>query len=169
MRIKIPLPPPILKEKALSQEPHFSSQIKLRVGDMNYGNHMGNDTVLSLAHEFRVQLFDQYGQNELSFFGKGIIMADSAIQYRAQGFWGQIIKAHLWYIPTSQMRFDLYYRLFTQGKSKEEEKEKEEDIAYVKTGQVFFDYEQQRVSSPGGEDSSKYRNFLKELNVAALI
>ena len=36
---------------------HFETKLKIRVSDLNYGGHLGNDSVLSLAHESRVRFF----------------------------------------------------------------------------------------------------------------
>jgi len=161
VRIKIPLPPEELKNLNLDTLPHFESQITLRISDMNYGNHLGNDSVLSLAHELRVQFLHKLDQNELSFFGAGIIMTDSAVQYRSQGLWGQSIGAQLWYIPQGKNRFDLYYRLTNQ--------ETQTDLAYIKTGQVFFDYERQKVTAPQGEQYDLYLKLLAKWNVDSLL
>ena len=158
------MPPTELREANLSSAPHFETSTTLRVGDLNYGNHMGNDTILALAHEFRVRLLAKYDCNELDLFGKGIIMSDSAIQYRAQGFWGQEIYGELWFIPTGTTRFDLYYRL----KSKMDNGEFF-DVALVKTGQVFFDYKSQKVSTPEGEGLKAYQEFLRDHGVEALL
>ena len=43
-RIKIPLP----------EKKDFSTEIKLRISDINYGGHMGNDAVLTIVHEARL-------------------------------------------------------------------------------------------------------------------
>lgn len=170
MKIRIPIPPKELNEYSLEQAPHFSTSLTLRVGDMNYGNHMGNDTVLSLAHEFRIRFFHQYLQNELSFFKRGIIMSDSAIQYRAQGFWAQEIKANLWFIPTGSTRFDIYYQLQSpKDKPHEDSSQQWYDVAYVKTGQVFFDYEKQKVSSPQDQGLQEYQSFLTDLGISKLL
>ena len=120
---------------------------------MNYGNHLGNDTVLSLAHELRVRFLHSYEQSELSFFGHGIIMSDSAIQYRGQGFWGQEVQGELWFEASGMTRFDLYYRLF------ENTGQGPRDIAYVKTGQVLFDYENQKIATR----SKQYQSFVEEI------
>lgn len=158
MKIKIPIPPLELASHDLALVPHFKTATTLRVNDLNYGNHMGNDTVLALAHEFRIRFFAEYKQSELAFFGKGIIMSDSAIQYKSQGFWGDEVAASLWYIPTGAARFDLYYRLSSR----------ERDMAFVKTGQVFYDYEKQKVSMPEGIQCEAYEKFLDQLGVKSL-
>lgn len=164
MKIKIAIPPSPLVENNIDPAPHFSSELKLRITDLNYGNHMGNDTVLGLVHEFRVQFFNHFKQSELSFFERAIIMSDSAIQYRSQGFWNQLIHANIWFIPCSDTRFDLYYQLY----SNDPIKNKPKDVALIKTGQVFFDYEKQRVAPPSEKSLDMYNTFKKTLGVNSL-
>ncbi|MGB0167367.1 MAG: thioesterase, partial [Luteibaculum sp.] len=66
-RIKIELPPKF----------QFGTEITVRVGDLNYGNHLGNDSLLALLHQARVEYIKFLGaQSELDFFGSSLIMAD---------------------------------------------------------------------------------------------
>ena len=55
-RIKIELPETYL----------FSTEIPVRITDLNYGNHLGNDAILSLLHEARVRFLAYYGWTESS-------------------------------------------------------------------------------------------------------
>ena len=57
----------------------FSTELRVRITDVNYGGHMGNDALLGLLHEARVRFLTQYGFSELNICGAGIIMADSVI------------------------------------------------------------------------------------------
>ena len=50
-RIKLTLPERFL----------FSASIPVRITDLNYGAHVGNDTILSLMHEARVQFLRLFG------------------------------------------------------------------------------------------------------------
>ncbi len=56
-RIKIQLP----------EKFSFSTTIKIRITDLNYGGHVGNDVFLSLIHEARQQFLIAHGYSELSF------------------------------------------------------------------------------------------------------
>ena len=49
----------------------FSTELPIRVADLNYGNHLGNDRVLSRAQEVRVQWLQGHGLGEhlLGLFG----------------------------------------------------------------------------------------------------
>ena len=52
----------------------FETQIPIRITDLNYGGHLGNDKYLTLIHEARVQFLEHYGFSEMDVDGVGIIM-----------------------------------------------------------------------------------------------
>ena len=108
----------------------FSTEIKVRITDLNYGNHLGNDSLLSLLHEARVRFFREYGYTELNVEGVGIIMADVAIQYVSEAFYGERLKIDIAAGDFSRVAFDMFYRV-TSG---------ERVVAVAKTGIVFYDY-----------------------------
>ena len=62
---------------------HFETKLNIRVSDLNYGGHLGNDSFLSLAHEARVQFFNSLQMTEREFFGRSLIMADSVVIYKS--------------------------------------------------------------------------------------
>jgi len=117
----------------------FSTQIPIRITDLNYGAHVGNDTILSLIHEARVQFLHSVGYEELNVGGAGLIMSDAVIEFKSQLFYGSFLKAHVAATAFSRVGFDLYYRLVIEKEGKEVE------IAVAKTGMVCFDYALQKV------------------------
>ncbi len=54
----------------------YTTHIPVRITDLNYGGHVGNDTILSLIHEARIQFLGHYGYGELNMEGVGLIMSD---------------------------------------------------------------------------------------------
>ena len=60
----------------------FQTEIPVRITDINYGNHLGNDAILSMMHEVRVQFLQNLGYSELEMEGAGLIMSDTAIIYK---------------------------------------------------------------------------------------
>lgn len=110
----------------------FSTEIPPRIGDINYGGHLGNDAVLSLAHEARVRFFREHGWTELDVEGASIIMSDAAIMFRAEAFYGDVLTIEVAVSDMSDVSCDILYRLTNKESGKE--------IARVKTGIVFFDY-----------------------------
>ena len=69
----------------------FTTSIQVRITDINYGGHVGNDAILSLVHEARMQFLKQLGYTELEFAGVGLIMADAAIEFRNELFYGDVV------------------------------------------------------------------------------
>lgn len=56
------------------EEFKFSTKIKVRITDINYGNHVGNDTFLSYLHEARMQYLNHFNYTELNVNGCSLIM-----------------------------------------------------------------------------------------------
>ncbi|HNE02020.1 MAG TPA: thioesterase family protein [Plasticicumulans sp.] len=115
----------------------FRTSMQVRVGDINYGRHLGNDALLGLLHEARVRWLAAHGQSELDCWGAGLIMVDSVIVYRAEAFLGETL---LFDVATADVHgkgCDLVYRVSAAGDGR--------DIAHAKTGILFFDYATRRV------------------------
>ena len=121
-RVKIDLP----------EQFSFTTEIPLRVSDINYGGHLGNDAVLSIAQEARMRFLRSFGWSERDVAGVGIIMADAVVVYRAEAFYGDVISIGVAVDDIQAVGCDLLYRMVNSATSKE--------IARVKTGIVFFDY-----------------------------
>ncbi len=128
-RIKIELP----------QHFPFETILTIRITDLNYGNHLGNDTVLSLVHEARVRFLQHIGYTELDLNGAGLIMSDAAIEYKQEGFYGDKIKIYIATGDFSRIGFDFFYKLVRLAN------EKETIIAIAKTGMVCYDYKRRKV------------------------
>lgn len=119
--------------------PVFSTEMPIRVTDLNYGNHLGNDAVLGLVHEARVRMLRSFGYSEMDIGGCGIIMADAMIVYKNEGLYGYDLQVQIYTGEVSRLSFELYY-LITTGTGKPGM-----EIARVKTGIVCFDYRQRRI------------------------
>jgi len=122
---------------ALPERFLYSTDIQVRIDDINYGGHLGNDAVLRLIHEARLRFFAHLGYTELNIHGCGILIADAAIEYRAQSFYGDILRIDLGLSDIGRKGCDLVYQLINR--------QNDTEVARIKTGIVFFDYESQRV------------------------
>jgi acyl-CoA thioester hydrolase len=130
-RIKIELP----------EQFNFSTKIPIRITDLNYGGHVGNDTVLSLIHEARVQFLKHYGYEELKLEGVSLIMSDVGIEFKAELFYGDIVTAFITAINFNRAGFDIYYKLMRN----------ETIVAIAKTGMICYNYDTRKVVSvPAG-------------------
>jgi acyl-CoA thioester hydrolase len=70
----------------------FSTDIPVRITDVNYGGHLGNDALLSLLHEARVLYLHTFGWTEKDIAGAAIIMTDAAVVYRSEAFQGDLLR-----------------------------------------------------------------------------
>jgi len=120
----------------------FFTTIPVRITDINFGGHVGNDTILSLVHEARAQFFTHCGYTELDFAGAGTIMSDVAIEYKNQIYYGDNILASVAVGEITKVAFDLFYKL---------EKRSVDDrlipVALAKTWMVCYDYDLKKVTA----------------------
>ena len=115
----------------------FKTEIPLRITDINYGGHLGNDKILSLIQEARVRFLKNLGYSEMDVEGFGIIMLDAAVQYKSESFYGDIMLIEVGAGDFDKLGFDMYYRLSNKETGKE--------IAIAKTGIAIFDYDKRKV------------------------
>ena len=130
-RIKIEIP-----EKIIG-----TFTIPIRIADINYGNHVGNDAFVSIIHEARMQWLRQYSYTELKIEGIGLIMSDLALEFKNESFYGDVVEVRLGASEISRVGFDLYYQLSA--------KRNNENIllANAKTGMICYDYDAKKVVS----------------------
>jgi acyl-CoA thioesterase FadM len=131
-RIKIELP----------EKFSFTADIPVRITDINYGGHVGNDAILSILHEARMQFLMHYGYTEMNLGGAGLIMSDAAIEFKSDLFYGDMISASVFAGDFSKISFDFFYRL--------EKKVKEGNpvlVATAKTGMVCYDYANRKITA----------------------
>ena len=123
-RIKIKLP---------DSFPFFTT-ITIRVTDLNYGGHVGNDSFLSIIQEARQQYLLSHGFEELSIAGVGLIMADVAIEFKRELNYRDEVKVSVKADGFDKLGFDLFYKLEIYLGNQTHL------IAKAKTGMLCFDY-----------------------------
>ncbi len=117
----------------------FSCFLPVRITDINYGNHVGNDAFISILHEARVQFLASIGYSELNIDGNGLIIADLEIVFKSQSFYGDVLKVEIATENITNTSFDLYYQIST-------EREITIVIAKAKTAQVCYNYQHKRIA-----------------------
>ena len=128
-RIKIDLP----------ESFSFSTSIPVRITDLNYGGHVGNDKVLSFIHEARVRYLKSLDYTELNMEGVSMIMADAALIFKNEMYYGDELLINIKAVEFSRVGFDLIYKM---------EKKSEDQlltVAIAKTAMVCFDYGLKKV------------------------
>lgn len=120
----------------------FRCSVPVRISDVNYGGHVGNDSILSIMHEARMQYLHHIGVSELDFGGTGLIMTDVTIEFKMESFYGDIMNVSVTAADFGRVGFNIYYQL-----SKKNEEGQEKIIANGQTGMVCYNYSAKKVSS----------------------
>lgn len=113
--------------------------IPVRITDVNYGDHVGNDSLVAIIHEARMQFLNHYGYTELDIEGIGLIMSDLMVEFKNESFYKDIILVKIGAGDISKVSFELIYQLTTQRENKKIA------IANAKTTMICFDYKLKKV------------------------
>ncbi len=120
----------------MPQSFQHTADIPVRITDINYGHHLGNDALLSILHEARMQCLAAKGFSEIDIGGCGLIMSDIEVAFRAEAFYGDCLRVEVAVTDLSKTSFDIYYRV-TKTPSGDE-------VAMARSGMVCFDYDRKR-------------------------
>ena len=115
--------------------------IPVRITDIHYGNHLGNDAFVAIIHDARVQWLQQYNYTELNIEGAGLILADLMVEFKNESFYGDNIDITIYIGEVSKVSFELFYQLTTKRNANVV------ILALAKTGMVCYDYNAKKVVS----------------------
>jgi acyl-CoA thioester hydrolase len=119
----------------------FETDLTIRVSDLNYGGHVGNDRILLLMQEARVIFYRSLGfTDEITLDGTiGQIVADAIVLYKSESFLGDTLTVKLQVQNITRFSFDMIYLLLNKPDGRE--------VARGKTGIVCFDYKKRKVAA----------------------
>ncbi|MBI5851444.1 MAG: thioesterase family protein [Planctomycetes bacterium] len=109
----------------------FATELEVRITDLNYGKHLGNDAMVSLLHEARWRFLRKHGLSESDCGGTSLVVGDLAIVYRAESFAGDVLRFEVGVTDLARVGCDFVYRVTRIGDGKV--------VAEAKTGIVFLD------------------------------
>ncbi len=115
--------------------------VPVRITDINYGNHVGNDAFVAIIHEARLQWLQQNGYTELNFDEAALIMGDLAIEFKHEAFYGDHIVVKIFAGEISRVSFELFYELTAKRN------EVSVLLAHAKTGMIYYNYTAKKTAS----------------------
>ena len=130
----------------------FSTDVRIRITDINYGGHLGNDSFLALIHEARQRFLKNYGYEELRFAGYGLIMADAALEFKRELNYGDVLTISVAASGFHKYGFDLYYKLEVLNS------DQPQITGKAKTGMLCYDYENRKLTAMPVEAILKLSN-----------
>lgn len=116
----------------------FRTELDVRITEINYGRHVGNDALLGLLHEARLRFLAHFGFSEEDIGGVGMLMGDAVVQFKAVAVRGDRLAIEMGLKDVERRTFDLAYRVTRIGDGA--------TIALAKTGLVAFDYAKNRLA-----------------------
>lgn len=116
----------------------FICEQTVRVTDLNYANHLGNDAMISLLHEARCQFLANFGFSEADIGGLGIMVTDLAAMYKSECFAGELLSFEVGVTDFNKYGCDVIYRVTKN--------DRETLVAEAKNGIVFFDYHKRKLA-----------------------
>lgn len=115
----------------------FSTELPVRITDINGANHLGNDALISMLSEARAQFLVSAGIAETRRDGTGIIVTDLATMYQSESFFPEVLQFEVGMMDFNRYGGDFVFRVSKAASG--------QPVALAKYGFVFFDYENKRV------------------------
>jgi len=119
------------------ENPKFITNLEVRISDINYGNHLGNDSLVSLLHEARIRFFKEYNLSEINADGIGVLVTTLVVNYKGQAFHGDSLEIKIAAEQSSATSIDLMYELTKKHNQKE--------VARAINTVTFYDYNLKKV------------------------
>lgn len=125
----------------ITGKPLAAVEVPVRITDLNYGNHVGNDSIVSIVHEARVQWLAKHGYTELDMAGTALIMAGLAVEYVNECFYGDRLSITISAGIISKAGFELFYDVKCLRNNAETV------ICRARTDMVCFDFTEKKVKA----------------------
>lgn len=119
----------------------FRCELEVRVGDLNYGAHLGYDRLLGLAHQARLLLLEGLGAGELDLGDgrTGIVAGDLAVRYLGEAFVHDMLTFGIRPVEVGRVGFRLAHRVTRKADGAR--------VALIDIGFVGYDYERRRPAA----------------------
>ena len=116
---------------------YYSTQLTVRVTDINAANHLGNESMIAMISEARARFLFEFGVAETERDGNGIIVTDLAATYRAEAYGRDQLLFEVGVMDFNKYGGDIIFRI-TRPRDKKL-------VAMAKSGFVFFNYKTSQV------------------------
>jgi acyl-CoA thioesterase FadM len=126
----------------------FSTQLTVRVTDINGANHLGNDSMISMISEARARFLFEFGVQETEANGTGIIVTDLATTYRAEAHARDQLLFEVGVMDFNKYGGDITFRISRPADGVL--------VAMAKSGFVFFNYKRSQVVPMADDFRAKF-------------
>lgn len=116
---------------------NYSTDMQVRVTDINAGNHLGNDALISMLSEARARFLLAHGVVERASNDISVIVTDLATMYQSESFFPEKLKFEVGVMGFNKYGGDFVFRVTKVGSG--------QPVALAKYGFVFFNYPEKKV------------------------
>lgn len=128
----------------------FTCEIPVHIFHINYGNHLGHDSLVSIIHEARIKFLRMHNYIETDIEGVGFVVSQLLVDYKNEGFYGDVLKLNIMIEKENKRSCTIYYDITNKITNK--------TIAHAQTLVTFFNFDLRKsVSIPKGFEE-KYLN-----------
>src|SRR3977135_1522937 len=85
--------------------------IPVRITDINYGNHLGNNSLVEIIHEARMQFLRQHNFTEMNVAGSSLIMNELTVEFKSESFYNDVLEVKIFVGDISRVSFELFYSI----------------------------------------------------------
>jgi len=115
------------------------ARFEVRIGDINYGGHMGNDAALLLFQDARIRFLESIGFSEKNIGDQaGIILSEAHVYFRKEVFLHDELLAGVAVAEVTTSSFVLTYSIKRTGDGAE--------VLNGSTRLIAYDYERKKVT-----------------------
>ena len=115
----------------------FSYSLDVRIGDVNYGNHVGNEAFVLYFQEARIRYLNQFQCSEMDLGdGAGIVLTKVYCEIKSESFYQDRLIVYVQVSEIKKIRFIMNYKII-----------RESDNKLIATGyseQTAFDYNKRK-------------------------
>jgi 4-hydroxybenzoyl-CoA thioesterase len=118
----------------------FQYNTTIKENDLNYANHLGNDSLVRIIQDTRIELFKSMGFSELDLGDgrTGIIIGDLVVNFKAEGFSGEELRIDSRIGEITEKSCRIFHRVMKSSDNS--------ILALVETGLVAFDYDTREIT-----------------------
>ncbi|HEX4918598.1 MAG TPA: thioesterase family protein [Limnobacter sp.] len=115
----------------------FETSLSVRITDINAGNHLANDSMISMISEARARFLFHFGVEEMNVDRIGIIVTDLATMYKNEAHARDLLRFEVGVMDFNKYGCDIIFRITRPADGLL--------IALAKSGFVFYNYDHSKV------------------------
>jgi acyl-CoA thioester hydrolase len=129
----------------------FSTQVPVRINDINYGNHLCHTKLISIIHNARALFLKHHNLSELDCYGVGLVMLKLNVEYISQAFFADLLEIKIYLRKLEGARLELDYIV--------ENRTTEKLTATVNTLMGFYDKQKNKLAKVPAELEKLFKSI----------